>query len=224
MRGDETSPVRRLPAGHRSPIACEFFSPRTWAGWIPVTSTGMRGGCGATSTFTWGYARSLLTFRTAYGRCSEGRHSLLLIPVLVTGIQQRRVCGAEKPVRPRNWPCWLPVAGTGMTVGGRALRRQRGVRHRCGFKKRRLAGAVCANIACHMEKWWAMRDSNSRHPRCKRGALPTELIALSRCRTSVRRVGGRDLCVTGENRKSVRAIFSNFLSRAGAPVMKLVDK
>lgn len=23
-----------------------------------------------------------------------------------------------------------------------------------------------------------MRDSNSRHPRCKRGALPTELIAL----------------------------------------------
>lgn len=26
--------------------------------------------------------------------------------------------------------------------------------------------------------WWAMRDSNSRHPRCKRGALPAELIAL----------------------------------------------
>ena len=27
-------------------------------------------------------------------------------------------------------------------------------------------------------KWWAMTDSNRRHPRCKRGALPTELIAL----------------------------------------------
>jgi hypothetical protein len=27
------------------------------------------------------------------------------------------------------------------------------------------------------KEWWAMRDSNSRHPRCKRGALPTELIA-----------------------------------------------
>ena len=27
-------------------------------------------------------------------------------------------------------------------------------------------------------EWWAMRDSNSRHPRCKRDALPTELIAL----------------------------------------------
>ena len=26
--------------------------------------------------------------------------------------------------------------------------------------------------------WWAMTDSNRRHPRCKRGALPTELIAL----------------------------------------------
>src|SRR3546814_6368050 len=26
-------------------------------------------------------------------------------------------------------------------------------------------------------KWWAMTGSNCRHPRCKRGALPTELIA-----------------------------------------------
>src|SRR5205823_467439 len=25
--------------------------------------------------------------------------------------------------------------------------------------------------------WWAVRGSNSRHPRCKRGALPTELTA-----------------------------------------------
>ena len=32
--------------------------------------------------------------------------------------------------------------------------------------------------------WWAMRDSNSRHLRCKRSALPTELIA--------RLVSGRD--------------------------------
>ena len=28
--------------------------------------------------------------------------------------------------------------------------------------------------------WWAMRDSNPRHPRCKRGALPAELIARLR--------------------------------------------
>ena len=27
------------------------------------------------------------------------------------------------------------------------------------------------------KRWWAMRDSNSRHLRCKRSALPTELIA-----------------------------------------------
>lgn len=27
--------------------------------------------------------------------------------------------------------------------------------------------------------WWAMTDSNRRHPPCKGGALPTELIALS---------------------------------------------
>src|SRR4051812_24435974 len=29
-----------------------------------------------------------------------------------------------------------------------------------------------------LKKWWAMTGSNRRHPRCKRGALPTELIAL----------------------------------------------
>src|SRR5262249_38230888 len=31
------------------------------------------------------------------------------------------------------------------------------------------------------EGWWAVRDSNPRHPRCKRGALPTELTALASC-------------------------------------------
>ena len=34
---------------------------------------------------------------------------------------------------------------------------------------------ACATI------WWAMTGSNRRHPRCKRGALPTELIAPSIC-------------------------------------------
>ena len=33
---------------------------------------------------------------------------------------------------------------------------------------------------------WAMRDSNPRHPRCKRGALPTELIALNKSWTLYR--------------------------------------
>jgi hypothetical protein len=33
---------------------------------------------------------------------------------------------------------------------------------------------------------WAMRDSNPRHPRCKRGALPTELIAHNRSWTFYR--------------------------------------
>ncbi len=28
-----------------------------------------------------------------------------------------------------------------------------------------------------MEKWWAMQGSNLRHPPCKGGALPAELIA-----------------------------------------------
>ncbi|AIL99085.1 hypothetical protein CN151_09710 [Sinorhizobium meliloti] len=72
MRGDETSPIRCLPAGHRSPIACEFFSPRTWAGWIPVTSTGMREwGLRGYINVHLGIRAQSPDFRTAYGRCSE---------------------------------------------------------------------------------------------------------------------------------------------------------
>ena len=54
-------------------------------------------------------------------------------------------------------------------------------------------------------RWWAMTDSNRRHPRCKRGALPTELIA--------RRVGGCDLCGTGSNRKRKISNYSTFFER-----------
>ena len=38
--------------------------------------------------------------------------------------------------------------------------------------------------------WWAMRDSNSRPPRCKRDALPAELIAQgSFFNKSTKRIG-----------------------------------
>ena len=57
-----------------------------------------------------------------------------------------------------------------------------------------------------------MTDSNRRHPRCKRGALPTELIARLRVQTVVRRVDGRDLGGTAKNRKGVFADFSIFFS------------
>jgi hypothetical protein len=33
------------------------------------------------------------------------------------------------------------------------------------------------NYRCCWERWWAMTGSNRRHSRCKRDALPTELIA-----------------------------------------------
>ena len=39
-------------------------------------------------------------------------------------------------------------------------------------RRRLLAGLNSGAL-----RWWAMRDSNSRHLRCKRSALPTELIA-----------------------------------------------
>jgi hypothetical protein len=40
---------------------------------------------------------------------------------------------------------------------------------------------VYSDQGTHFSAWWAMRDSNPRPPRCKRGALPTELIALPPC-------------------------------------------
>lgn len=45
--------------------------------------------------------------------------------------------------------------------------------------------------------WWAVTDSNRRHPRCKRGALPTELTApgaalyAGMCRLASPPAGGR---------------------------------
>ena len=49
------------------------------------------------------------------------------------------------------------------------------------FQSGFLSGAKEINTATQAKSlkiWWAVRDSNSRHPRCKRGALPTELTAL----------------------------------------------
>src|SRR3546814_9789245 len=40
-----------------------------------------------------------------------------------------------------------------------------------------LPGKEIMRETCLPGKWWAMTGSNCRHPRCKRGALPTELIA-----------------------------------------------
>src|ERR1044071_352039 len=41
------------------------------------------------------------------------------------------------------------------------------------------------------ESWWAMTDSNRRHPACKAGALPTELIARHQRHIAAGRPGAR---------------------------------
>jgi hypothetical protein len=55
-------------------------------------------------------------------------------------------------------------------------------------------------------KWWAMRDSNSRHPRCKRGALPTELIALR----VLRIMSAASVAVMYSDRKKTARAFVKF--------------
>ena len=65
------------------------------------------------------------------------------------------------------------------------------------FQKTALIRGACVHasnlprmIAAPM--WWALPGSNRRHPRCKRGALPTELIARVE-RTAINRCPGKDL-------------------------------
>src|SRR5262245_7363821 len=50
-----------------------------------------------------------------------------------------------------------------------------------------------ARTAASAKGWWAVTDSNRRHPACKAGALPTELTALSElyCRRAWPRQGWR---------------------------------
>ncbi len=67
---------------------------------------------GRSRNLVWGLRA--ISFRTAYEKYSEGPYPLHLIPVLVTGIQQRRVCGAEESFRPLTWSGWIPVTSTGM--------------------------------------------------------------------------------------------------------------
>src|SRR5437773_906357 len=57
----------------------------------------------------------------------------------------------------------------------------RGVRlRRCAATARQPSHGLRSSRACQAEGWWTARGSNSRPPRCERGALPTELAAHSR--------------------------------------------
>lgn len=54
----------------------------------------------------------------------------------------------------------------------------------CDIRRKRMQGqcdvgdtAIPAPKGSRLVFWWAVRDSNPRHPPCKGGALPTELTA-----------------------------------------------
>jgi 15-cis-phytoene synthase len=67
-----------------------------------------------------------------------------------------------------------PDAAPGMADSVGPCRLRHGHRRAGALAARQLARGQCFVPL----EWWAMRDSNSRHLRCKRSALPTELIAL----------------------------------------------
>ena len=68
-------------------------------------------------------------------RRAEDRTLSTFIPVLVTGIQQRRVCGAEEPFSPRTWSGWIPVTSTEMRRSNRRRVARISTRPRAGMRK-----------------------------------------------------------------------------------------
>ncbi|GCA47639.1 hypothetical protein KGO5_00046 [Sinorhizobium sp. KGO-5] len=81
------------------------FSPRTWSGWIPVTSTGMRDrGCAATTTLICECAR--------WSSCDA-----------MPSPRPRR---GKRSVGPRTWSGWIPVTSTGMRGSTRRAVRPKG--------------------------------------------------------------------------------------------------
>jgi hypothetical protein len=97
----------RLRRGKRS------FSPRTWSGWIPVTSTGMRDrGCAAPTTFACEYARdsNLSRNETPRGTAPSPPSSLCLSQ----GSSSVASAARKSFSSPRTWPGWIPVTSTGM--------------------------------------------------------------------------------------------------------------
>jgi hypothetical protein len=104
------------------------FSPRTWTGWIPVTSTGMReAGHGRCRNLVWGLRA--ISFRTAYEKYSEGPGPSL--PSSLCSSQGSSSAASAARVSlfsPMTWSGWIPVTGTGM--------REAGMHGLCNFRLR----------------------------------------------------------------------------------------
>ena len=87
--------------------AGSVLSAQGWAGWIPVTSTGMR-----KSNKTPRVARISTGLRKVSQDCNL---SSVLIHVLVTGMRAApRLRRGKRSFSPRTWSGWLPVTSTGM--------------------------------------------------------------------------------------------------------------
>jgi len=98
--------------------------------------------------------------------------------VTVTGVAED-AAGEEQPPRPPTTTSaairvrWR-LSGKGV-AGGVPLGRLRGCRH--GDESCQPLNDEVDIRGSHTEDWWAVQDSNLRHPRCKRGALTAELTA-----------------------------------------------
>jgi hypothetical protein len=82
-----------------------------------------------------------------------------------------------------------------------------------GRLRSQLRDLLCKPGVLESREWWAMRDSNSRHLRCKRSALPTELIAPSQVAPAL----GRSDAFRKKNRAGGPALSAADRNRAVCP-------
>jgi hypothetical protein len=89
-----------------------------------------------------------------------------------TGTIARRV-GVAAARKQKWWRCEenLETGTIARRVGVAAARKQKWWRCEENLETGTIARRVGVAAGCK-QKWWAVRGSNSRHPRCKRGALP----------------------------------------------------
>ena len=176
-----TGSTSRTARSSTSTAACATSTPSPTSSSAPPTSarpTSPRSSTGPTAS-----SASAAACRSASAaRCRLRRRRRLrrqLRPQL-GGLRRRQL----RVLRPLAGHARLPLR-VDPEVGDRA----RLARHRHPGAAARDHLQVLTVTRRRQAAWWVMTDSNRRHPRCKRGALPTELITRG---CLIPRAGPRD--------------------------------
>jgi len=164
MAGDLNRPLPPSWRQYRARMPMCSRMPRRWT----VTPRTGRGTLFARAVERAGIRTGDVTLhtlrRTALGRMIEKAYDDYTV-MAIRGIA-RRVCSCATPIRPRsgkpNRSARFPIPRVTM-----------------GSQSPEAPSDELAELKDLLESWWTAGGSNSRPPRCERGALPAELAAHS---------------------------------------------